>query len=92
LAPWLKAAKVVAWVSLVVVIDVTVGRALQLAAANLGSRAASSELAQPVDGVGAPGGCQALDKYVHRSMTIDELHDLQDGLCLTRSEPQRTGN
>jgi hypothetical protein len=92
LAPWLTAAKVVAWVSLVIVIDVAVGRALQLAAENLASRAVGSEVAQPADVVDARGGCLALDRYVHRNMTIDELHDLQDRLCPTLSEPQRTGN
>ena len=91
-APWLTVGKVVAWVSLVIVIDVAVGRALQLAAENIASRADTSEQAQPIDIVYARGACPALDRYVNRPMTIDELHDLQDKLCPTLSEPQRTGN
>jgi hypothetical protein len=88
----LTVAKVVACVFLVIVIDIAVGRALQLAAENLASAADASVQTQPMDVAYAPGACPALDKYVHRSMTIDELHDLQERLCPTLSEPQRSGN
>jgi len=91
-APWLIVGKVIACVCLVILIDVALGRALQLAAENIASRADTSEQAQPVDIIYAPGTCPALDRYAHGSMTIDELHDLQDKLCPTLSEPQRTGN
>ena len=90
--PWLTVGKVVAWVCLVIVIDVALGRALQLAAENIPNRADTSEQAQPIDIVYARGACPALDRYANRPMTIDELHDLQDQLCPTLSEPQRTGN
>ena len=71
-----------------IVIGVAVGRAVQLAAENVPSRADTSEQAQPGDVVYAPGICSALDRYGNSPMTIDELHDLQDKLCPTLSEPQ----
>jgi hypothetical protein len=64
------------------VIEYAAGQALQVAA----------ERASPLDTLYASGTCPALDQYVHRALTIDELHDLQDQLCPTLSEPQRTGN
>jgi hypothetical protein len=81
-----------AWVSLVIVIDVAVGRALQVATENIASRADASEQAPPMAIVYARGACPALDQHVNHTMTIDELHDLQDQLCPTLSEPQREGN
>ena len=91
-AAWLTVGTVVACVCLVIVIDVALGRVLQLAAENIASRADTSEQAQPMDIIYARGTCPALDRYAHGSMTIDELHDLQDKLCPTLSEPQRMGN
>jgi hypothetical protein len=77
---------------LVLVIGIAVGRALQLAVENVDSRAELSEQQQFIDTVYSGRPCPALDQYVKRSMTLDELHDLQDQLCPTLSEPQRTGN
>jgi len=91
-ALWLTVAKVVVWVSLVIVIDVAVGRALQLAAENIATADDASRPAPPMDVVNARSACPALDEYVHRSMTVDELHDLRDQVCPSLSEPQRTGN
>ena len=56
-APWLLVGKVVACLCLVIVIDVALGRALQLAAENIASRADTSEQAQPMDIVYARGAC-----------------------------------
>ncbi len=84
------------WLCLVIVIEVAVGHALQLAAANSIAPADTNVLALPMDLPSAQGTCPALDQYVvdyvHRALTIDELHDLQDQLCPALSEPQRTGN
>ncbi len=88
----LAVAKVVSWLCLVIVIAVAVGSALQLVAENIATRADANEQAQPVDLVDARRDCPAVNHYVNRGMTIDELHDLQDVLCPTMSEPQRTGN
>jgi hypothetical protein len=84
--------RAVVWVCLVIVIEVTVGHALQVAAESIVSRAVESELASTMDSLGARGTCPALNRYVHGAMTIDDLHDLQDQLCPILSEPQRTGN
>jgi hypothetical protein len=90
--PWTAIAKVIVSVCLVIVIEVAVAHTLQLAAENTASRADASEMAPPIDILYARRICPALDQYVHRGLTIDELHDLQDQLCPTMSEPQRTGN
>jgi hypothetical protein len=92
-AAWLTVGKVVAWVSLVILIDVAIGRGRQLAAESISSGADASDQAHPVEIeiVYARGACPALDKYVDHTMTIDELHDLQDRLCPTLSDPQRSG-
>jgi hypothetical protein len=89
---WLAVGKLVFWVCLVLVVEVGVGQALQLAAEHTVSRADANEQASPTDILYASGTCPALDRYVHYALTIDELHDLQDQLCPTLSEPQRTGN
>jgi hypothetical protein len=89
---WLAVPKVVVWVCLVLVIEVAVGQALQFAAEHTISRADADEQASPMDTFHAPGTCPVLDQHVHHALTIDELHDLQDQLCPTLSEPQRTGN
>src|SRR5262249_26721795 len=47
-ALWLTVAKVVVWVSLVIVIDVAVGRALQLAAENIATADDASRPAPPM--------------------------------------------
>jgi hypothetical protein len=86
------ARKVLVWVCLVIAIEVALGYALQLAAENTVSRADANELAPPIDIPYTPGTCPALDRHVHRALTLDELHDLHDQLCPTLSEPQRTGN
>jgi hypothetical protein len=83
---------VAVWVCLIIVIGVASGGALQLAAEYVAGRADMRGQAQPLDTVYAQAGCPPLDRYVNRTMTIDELHDLQDQLCPTLSEPQRTGN
>jgi hypothetical protein len=77
---------------LVLVIEVGVGQALQLAAEHIISGADANAQASPMDTLYASPTCPALDHHVHRALTIDELHDLQDQLCPTLSEPQRTGN
>ena len=89
---WLAIGKVVVWVCVVILIEVAVGHALQLAAENTASRADASELAPPMDILYARGFCPALDHYVHRPLTLDELRDLQEQLCPILSEPQRAGN
>ena len=43
-----------------------------------------------MDIVYARGTCPALDRYGN-GMTIDELHDLQDKLCPTRSNRNERG-
>ena len=90
--PRLAVGKVVVWVCLVIVLEVAVGHGLQLAAENTASRADASELAPPMDILDARGTCPALDQYVHRALTRDELRDLQEQPCPILSEPQRTGN
>jgi hypothetical protein len=89
---WLAVGKLVVWVCLVFVIEVAIGQALQFATEHTISRADANEQASPMDTLYAAGTCAALDQYVHHDLTIDELHDLQDELCPTLSEPQRTGN
>jgi hypothetical protein len=84
--------KLVVRVCLVLVFVVAVGQALQFAAEYIISRADANELAPPLDTLYTPGTCPALDQSVHHALTIDELHDLQDQLCVVLSEPQRTGN
>ena len=59
---WLAVGKVVVWVCVVVLIEVAVGHALQLAAENTASRADASELAPPMDILYARGFCPALDQ------------------------------
>jgi hypothetical protein len=86
LAPWMTAWRVVAWVCLIIIIIVAVGRALQVGAETLAARGEASELAQPMQIVYAQGACPALDRYGHRTMTIDELDDLQNQLCPTMSQ------
>ena len=70
----------------VIVIDMAVGMTLPIAAENVASRVDASEQARVV---GPRGECPALNQVVQLGMTIDELHDLQDGLCPTLSEAQR---
>jgi hypothetical protein len=69
-----------------------VGQALQLAAEHIVSRADANAQASPMDTLYASPTCPAPDQHLHRALTIDELHDLQDQLCPMLSEPQRTGN
>jgi len=90
--PWLARGKVVVWLCLIIVVEVAVALALQLVAENSASRADVRELAPSPDILSAGSTCPALNEYVHHTMRIDELHDLQDQLCPTLSEPQRTGN
>ena len=87
-----RVGQIVAWVCLIVVIALAVGLALQIAAENTVSRADWSELTEPKDIAYTPGICSALDRHVNRSMTIDELRDLQDQLCSDLSEPRQTGD
>jgi hypothetical protein len=61
---------------------------LQFAAEHKFSRADANGQVSPMDhGLYASGICRALDQYAHHALTIDELHDLQDQLCPTLSEP-----
>jgi len=89
---WLAAWKVVVWICLILVIEVGVGQVLQVAAEHTVRRADANEQAILMDTPYAPASCPAMNQYVHQALTIDELHDLQDQLCPTLSEPQRTGN
>jgi hypothetical protein len=91
LALWRTVWLGIAWVTLIIIINVALGRVLQLAAENFASRAAASEPAQPIDAEYARGACPVLDRYVHRAISIDELHDLRDQLCPTLSEPRQRG-
>ena len=88
----LAVGKLVVWVCLVFVIEVAIGQALQFATEHTISRADANEQASPMDTFYTSGTCPALDQHLHHALTIDELHDLQDQLCPTLSEPQRTGN
>ena len=88
---WSKVGQIVAWVCLIVLIALVVGRALQIATETTVTRADATELTQPID-MHTRGACSPLDEYVNRTMTIDELRDLQDQLCPDLSEPQQSAN
>jgi hypothetical protein len=53
----------------------------QLCATPLAGQSAMELRAEPTDIPYARGRCPQLDSFVHRSMTIDELNDLEDQLC-----------
>ena len=89
-AEWSTLGQIVAWVCLVVVIALGVGRALQIATVNAVTRADESELILGKGIADTRGPCPALDEYVNRTMTIDELRDLQDRLCPDLSELQNS--
>jgi hypothetical protein len=76
----------------IVVIALAVGRALQIATENTVSRADGSELTEVMDTGYTRGACSALDRHGNRTLTIDELHDLQDQLCPDLAEPQQSAS
>jgi hypothetical protein len=69
-----------------------VGRALQSATENTVTRANGRELTEAMDIGYTRKACSALDRHVTRTMTLDELRDLQDQLCPDLSEPQYGAN
>jgi hypothetical protein len=90
MAPLLSSAWIIVWLVSLVVVAVTMAHTLPLDAV---ARTSSAEpQTQSVDIVKTEGSCAALNTQGNHRMTIDELHDLQDQLCPTLSDPQRTGN
>jgi hypothetical protein len=59
---WLAVGKLVVWVCLVLVIEVAVGQALQLAAEHIISRADANAQASPMDTLYTSPTCPALDQ------------------------------
>ncbi|MBV9578057.1 MAG: hypothetical protein JO057_05655 [Chloroflexi bacterium] len=55
------------------------------------TRADGTELTQPMD-PHMPAACSALDRHVNRTLTIDELRDLQGQLCPDLAEQQQSAN
>lgn len=90
-ARWLAVWRAIACVCLVIVIGVAVARALQLYAESTVTRAEASEQGEVAAPIYADGACSPLDD-VRRTMTIDELHDLQDELCPLLADPRLTSN
>jgi len=84
--------RVLVWMCLVLVIEVAVGHALQLVAANTIVPASAEVLAPAMDTPPSQGTCPALNRHVHRALTVDELHDLQDQLCPATADHPQTGN
>jgi len=91
-AGWWTVGQIVAWVCLIVVIALVVGHALQIATENTVTRADGTELTEGMDIGYTRGTCSALDRHVNRTMTLDELRDLQDQWCPDLSEPQHSAN
>jgi hypothetical protein len=89
---WATIGRIVAWVSLVIAVDIGIGRSLQLGVENLASHPGASEQTQPMEIEYAREACPALNQYPGHPTSIDQLHDLQDQLCPTQLEPHPAGN
>jgi len=88
--PLLPVWRAIVWLLLVIVIEIAVAHALQLATESVAARAETVAQTQAFES--ASDSCPALDRYATGMKSIDELHDLRDALCPTLSEPQRSGN
>ena len=82
--------RAIGWLVLVIVIELAVAHALQLATQSVAARAEAVVQTQAFES--AVKACPALDRYATGTQSIDELHDLKDALCPSLSEPERAGN
>ena len=89
-APSLVVWRAIGWLLLVILIEVAVAHALQLATQSVAARAEVVAHTQAAES-GAES-CPTLDRYAQRMTSIDELNDLKDALCPTRSAPQEPGS